>query len=120
LEYAIQFWSPSLRKDIDRLERIQARATKLIPEIRNKPYKDRLKELNMITLEVRRAKLDLIQTLKLIKGIDNVDMKKYFALNTNSTRNKKYKLNAINYHTNAMGKFFTYRVVNLWNRLPHM
>jgi ribonuclease P/MRP protein subunit RPP40 len=118
LEYAVQFWSPSLGKDIDRLERVQARATKLIPEIRNLTYEERLKKLGMITLKARRSKLDLIQTFKIVKGIDNVDIKNYFSLNNNPTRNNGYKLKAINYKTGILGNFFTYRVVNLWNRLP--
>ena len=42
LEYAVQFWSPSLRKDIERLEAVQARATKLIPSIRHLGYVRRL------------------------------------------------------------------------------
>ena len=38
LECCIQFWSPYYRKDINKLERIQRRITKIIPRLRNKSY----------------------------------------------------------------------------------
>ena len=33
LEYAVQFWSPHLRRDIDKMKRVQRKATQMIPEI---------------------------------------------------------------------------------------
>ena len=35
LEFAVQFWSPHLCRDIDKIERVQRKDTKMIPEIRN-------------------------------------------------------------------------------------
>ena len=45
-----------LRKDIDMLDKIQRRATKLIPELRDLTYEERLKECGMTTLEARRLR----------------------------------------------------------------
>ena len=38
LEYCVSIWSPYLARDIDKLEKIQQRATKLVPEIAHLPY----------------------------------------------------------------------------------
>ena len=56
LEHAVQFWSPHLRRDIDKMETIQRRATKMIPEIRNHSYHQRTQELELISLVQRRAR----------------------------------------------------------------
>ena len=57
LEYCIQAWSPYLRKDIDMLDKIQRRATKLIPGLRGLSYEERLQECGLTTLETRRLNL---------------------------------------------------------------
>ena len=55
LDYGPQFWSPYYKKDIGSLEAFQRRMTKMIQGLRNLSYKDRLKRLNLHSLE-RRAK----------------------------------------------------------------
>ena len=57
LKYCIQAWMPYRKKDIDKLERIQQRATKMIPELRDLSYESRLLELE---LETRRLREDQI------------------------------------------------------------
>ncbi len=49
---------------------------------------------------------------------DNVDYAKYFALNTNKTRNNGYKLEVKTHTPNTLGNSFNYRVVKIWNSLP--
>ena len=43
LEYSIQAWSPHLRKDIDLMEKVQRRATKMILSLEDSQYEDRLR-----------------------------------------------------------------------------
>ena len=62
-----------LRKDIDMLEQIQRRATKLIPGLRDLRYEERLKECGLTTLETRRLRGDQIEVLKILNGYENID-----------------------------------------------
>ena len=60
LEHAVQFWSQHLRRDIDEIEKIQRRETKMIPEIRNHSYNQRIQDLDLLSLVKRRLLEQLI------------------------------------------------------------
>ena len=118
LEYAVQFWAPNLQKDIERLEAVQARATKLIPTLRHFGYRRRLERLNLFDLQTRRLRGQLIETFKILKGITAIDFNNLFTLNTNQTRGNGYKLELKRYNTTQCGNFFTYKIASSWNKLP--
>ena len=119
LEYCVQAWRPFLRKDLDSMERVQRRATRMIAECKGLSYEDRLKELGLISLETRQTRGDLIQVFKLIKGVDNVDYREFFQLANNSrTRGHSFKIVKFRSRLEIRRNFFSQRVVNIWNRLP--
>ena len=70
LEYCVQALSSYLRKDIELLEKVQKRATRMIDGFADKDYNDRLKEVGLTTLETRRKRGDLIEAFKIIKGFE--------------------------------------------------
>ena len=93
MEFAVQAWNPYLKKDIECLEKIQHRATKLVPELRNLEYSDRLSELNLYTLEQRRERGDFIEAYKIITGKENIECEKFFKFSDNSnTRGNSMKI----------------------------
>ena len=70
LEYCIQAWRPYHKKDMDTLERLQRRATKMIPELRDVGYEERLNEYGLATLVTRRLRDDQI-VFKKMNGNEN-------------------------------------------------
>jgi hypothetical protein len=55
LEFAVLVWCPFLKGDIDMIEHVQQRATKLI---RNLSYENRLRKLELTTFKDRRLRGD--------------------------------------------------------------
>jgi len=94
LEYAIQTWCPYQKGDIEHLEKVQRRATRLVNGYRKLPCEERLRKLGLTTLQTRRLRGDLIETFKIITGKEQVNRETFFQLNCNvyDTRGHCFKL----------------------------
>ena len=119
LEYCIQAWRPFLKKDIDSMERVQRRATKMIAGCRGLNYEKRLEYTGLTTLEKRRTRGDMLEVFKTVKGLNKMDYNTFFKISENTnTRGHKYKLETQRSRLEVRRNFFTRRVVKEWNQLP--
>ena len=118
LEYATCVWSPYLKKDIRKLESVQRRATKLVKDICNFSYEERLRSLGLPTLEYRRDRNDMIQVFKALHGFDDIEWINMFTLSSsNSTRGHSLKLYKKQCRTTQRLNSFAVRIVDQWNSL---
>lgn len=119
LDYGAQVWSPHQIGDIQTLEKVQRRATKLVPELSHLPYEERCSQLGIQTLKDRRTRGDMIETYKLLHGFEDVPYTKFFHLNTNNLRGHSLKLvRPDHWTTTTKGNWFAIRTIDHWNALP--
>ena len=115
LEHAVQFWSPNLRRDIDKIEKIPRRATKMISEIRNHSYHQRIKDFDLINLVQRRLRGQLIQVFKYLNEFTSASARGLFDYDLNDRRrNNGAKLIVKHFNTSVAKYFYPIKITITW------
>ncbi len=123
LEFSTQARSPWTEADKEILERVQKRAVKMVTGLRETEYKERLKEMGLLTLEERRHQADMHMVHKMLHAESGMDPEHWFekaSAGEQVTRraadpfNIKPKYGRLELRRN----FFSVRVEEDWNKIP--
>ena len=85
LDYANSVWHPYKVDDIEDIEKVQKRATKLVISLKKLPYKDRLEHLHLVTLKYRRLRGDMIEVYKIVTNKYESTVSPVLEFHTNTT-----------------------------------
>mgnify|MGYP002144886812 CR=1 FL=1 len=123
LEYSAQVWSPHLLSNIDKIESVQRHFTKSFPGLKDLPYPERLRVLNMQSLEVRRLRADCVLLQKIRLGYVDIPFESLFTLRSTvaSRRDLRSGNNCFHVpvtHLNLRTFAYPIRAARLWNNLP--
>lgn len=121
LEYEEAVWSPHLTRNIDALENVQIRATKLVDGLSNLEYRERLERLQLATLVFRRKRGDIIEMYEHFHTYDKYTLASSFKPRTRLSRQHRFQLHVPTTKdgtTGAQSNFFFQRTSKIWNNLP--
>jgi len=104
---------------VDRLEKVQRRATKTMKGLGSLPQDERLRELDSFTLEKRRLRGDPITIFQYLKGGYKEEGDSFFTRShTEKMRGNGYILLLGRFQLDTRGKFYTRQTISPWNNLP--
>jgi len=120
LEYGIIIWHPRYKMDRIEVEKVQRRATRLVPALKHLNYEMRLRAMGLPSMEYRMRRGDLIQAFKIYHGLDRVDRDEFFkpATHEHGTRGHQHRLFKTRAELDVRRNAFSHRIVNDWNGLP--
>ena len=116
LEYGHVITYPRLKKSEESLEKIQHRATKMVPELKEMEYEQRLREMKLQSLYYRRDRGDMIECYKMTH--DCYDINPILRKGENNLRGHSHKLQIQGSSKEVRHNFFSLRCVSNWNSLP--
>ena len=115
LSIAHQYGIPLIRE----IERVQHRATKLIPYLRHLPYHQRMQRLQLPSLQFRRDRADVINTFRIVRNIDNITPTHFFTFTEySSTRQHQHKIYPPCSQKRIGQNSLSSQVWKTWNSLP--
>jgi hypothetical protein len=113
------------RSDEDKavLEKIQRRTVSMISGLKGESYEEKLLELDLPTLEERRHLADMVQTFKIVKGVDRVEHGTWFQLAAEAGRATRsadcpHNLRQMAARLEVRRNFVSNRVTESWNQIP--
>ena len=121
LDYCSQSWSPYMRGDINRIERVLRAFTRRIPVLRNLSYPERLEFLRITLLENRRIYCDLVFLYKILHGLSPIYMTELglsVFSGEHALRDKGYCLRMQVAECSLTMFGFANRSIKMWNCLP--
>ena len=91
----------------------------MIRNLQNRTHDDQLAYLNLPSLKYHRQRGDMIMTYQLLHNYWNIDTSDLLFNNLSATRGHNFILFKPFSSTRVRSSFFTARVINDWNSLPH-
>ena len=117
LEYACTMWSLGYLGDLRSLERVQKRWTREIRGLEDLPYSERLRRLNLFSVQGRLLRSDMVLTWKIFAGECAIHPSQLFELSASARRGHPRKIFLPRSNLEIRRRFFAIRVIHTWNAL---
>ena len=120
LEYCCLVWYPTKIGDIQAVENVQRAFTRKIQGMKDLDYWQRLEALDLMSLQRRRQRYELIHVWKTYKGLvpNCVGMEFQIGRLGVQAKTQKYPYWADTKRASQLYNSFSFRAPQLWNRLP--
>ena len=119
IEYASVVWNTGYVQDRKKLESVQRLWTRQVLGLEGKNYGERLKALDLFSVEGRLLRADLIKCWKVFHGLCPIQPSDLWEVSSDSrTRGHQFKIKVVRCEIDCRARFFSNRIISDWNSLP--